>query len=109
MNVRFYLSYDIKITLKSHICRKNVSVLSLCTQRCGRHNDSGKICKPLLVDKNPCHAVSTPFINNGIHALLKHGFLTLTTSYQGHRNNPPSVVLELFEKTAGVRNRKGNF
>ena len=22
MNVRFYLSYDIKITLKSHFCRK---------------------------------------------------------------------------------------
>ena len=24
MKVRFYLSYDIKITLKSHFCRKNV-------------------------------------------------------------------------------------
>ena len=30
MNVRFYLSYDIKITLKSHFCRKNVIILSLC-------------------------------------------------------------------------------
>ena len=35
-------SYGIKITLKSHLCRKNVIVLSLCTctctQRCyGRH------------------------------------------------------------------------
>ena len=40
-NVRFYLSYDIKITLKSHFCRKNVIILSLCTQRCyGRHNVS---------------------------------------------------------------------
>ena len=30
-NVRFYLSYDIKITLKSNFCRKNVITLSLCT------------------------------------------------------------------------------
>ena len=37
-NVRFYLSYDIKITLKSHFCRKIVIILSLCTQCCyGRH------------------------------------------------------------------------
>ena len=42
-NVRFYLSYDIKITLKSHFCRKNVMFLSLCTQRCyGHHNVSRK-------------------------------------------------------------------
>ena len=33
-NVRFYLSYDIKITSKSHFWRKNVIILSLCTQRC---------------------------------------------------------------------------
>ena len=32
---------DIKITLKSHFCRENVIILSLCTQRCyGRHNVS---------------------------------------------------------------------
>ena len=38
MNVRFYLSYDIKYILKSHFWRKNVIILS-CTQRCyGRHN-----------------------------------------------------------------------
>ena len=38
-NIRFYLSYDIKITLKSHFCRNNVMILSLCMQRCyGRHN-----------------------------------------------------------------------
>ena len=42
-NVRFYLSYGIKITLKSHFCRKYVILLSLCTQRCyGRHNVSRK-------------------------------------------------------------------
>ena len=30
--------YDIKITLKSHFCLKNVTILSLCMQRCyGRH------------------------------------------------------------------------
>ena len=42
-NVRFYLSYDIKITLKSNCCRKSVIILLLCTQRCyGRHNVSRK-------------------------------------------------------------------
>ena len=35
--------YDIKITLKSHFCRKNVILLSLCTQRCyERQNVSRK-------------------------------------------------------------------
>ena len=29
-----FLSYDIKITLKSHFCRKNVMILSICKQRC---------------------------------------------------------------------------
>ena len=42
-NVRFYLSYEIKITLKSHFWRENVIILSLCMQRCyGRHNVSRK-------------------------------------------------------------------
>ena len=42
-NVRFYLSYDIKNTLKSHFWLKFVIILSLCTQRCyGRHNVSRK-------------------------------------------------------------------
>ena len=42
-NVRFYLSYDMKNTLKSYFWRKNVIILSLCTQRCyGRHNNSRK-------------------------------------------------------------------
>ena len=31
MNVRFYLSYDIKNTLKSHFWCKNVIILPLCT------------------------------------------------------------------------------
>ena len=42
-NVRFYLSYEIQITLKSHFCRKNVIILSLGTQRFyRRHNVSRK-------------------------------------------------------------------
>ena len=37
------LSYNIKITLKPHCCRKNVIILSLCMQPCyGRHNVSRK-------------------------------------------------------------------
>ena len=37
------LSYDIKITLKSHFGHKKVIIVSLCTQRCyGRHNVSRK-------------------------------------------------------------------
>ena len=45
---------------------------------------------------------ANPFINSGIHTLLKHGFDTLTMSDQGHGINRPSIVLEIFEKTAGV-------
>ena len=47
------LSYDIKITLKSHFRRKNVIILSLCTQRCcGRHDvfqKSVKYCSGLSI------------------------------------------------------------
>ena len=32
-NVRFYLSYGIKITSKFHFWRKKVIIASLCTQR----------------------------------------------------------------------------
>ena len=42
-NLRLYLSYEIKMTVKSHYWRQNVRILSLCTQRCdGRHNVSRK-------------------------------------------------------------------
>ena len=34
VNVRYELSYDIKITFKSHFCHENVILLSLYTQRC---------------------------------------------------------------------------
>ena len=40
-DIRFYLSYDIKLTIKSHFCRKIITILSLCMQCCyGRHNVS---------------------------------------------------------------------
>ena len=32
MNLRFYLSHDIKITLKSHFWRENVKILPSITQ-----------------------------------------------------------------------------
>ena len=54
---------------------------------------------------------ANPFIYNGIHTLLKHGFGTLTMSYQGQLINPPAIVLEIFEKTAGAEafsNQWGN-
>ena len=42
-HVLLNLLCDIKITLKSHFCRKSVIILTLCTQRCyGRHNVSRK-------------------------------------------------------------------
>ena len=38
-----YILYHMTNTLKSHFWRKNVIILSLCTQRCyGRHNISRK-------------------------------------------------------------------
>ena len=37
MNVRFYLSYDIKISLKFHFWREKVKVLS-CSQPCYGHH-----------------------------------------------------------------------
>ena len=43
--------------------------------------------------------------------MLKHGFGTLRMSYQDHKINPPSIVLEIFEKTAGEETfsyRRGN-
>ena len=45
--------YNIRITLKSHFCRKHVINLPLCEQRCyGRHN-----CKPLVVYRFECMAL----------------------------------------------------
>ena len=38
MNIRFYLSHDVKITYKSHFWRENVKILPSFTQRYnGRH------------------------------------------------------------------------
>ena len=44
---RINLSYDIKITLKSHFWHKNVIILTSCTQRC--YGSFLKICKSLVV------------------------------------------------------------
>ena len=42
-NTRARMLDDIKNTLKSHFCYRNVIILPLCTQRCyGRHNVSRK-------------------------------------------------------------------
>ena len=42
-NTKARMLDSIKITLESHVRRKNVILLSLCTQRCfGRHNVSRK-------------------------------------------------------------------
>ena len=50
MCVRFYLSYDIKITLKSHFWRKKVINASLCMQRCyGHHKVSRKSVISILL------------------------------------------------------------
>ena len=38
-NVRFYLSYDINITLKYHFLSKSVIIFSICTQRCYKRNN----------------------------------------------------------------------
>ena len=47
--------YQMTNTLKSHFWRKNVMILSLCTQRCyGRHNVSRKSIKPLVVYRFYC-------------------------------------------------------
>ena len=60
MNVRFYLSYGIKITLKSHFWHKIVINLLLCTQRCyGRHNVSRKFyCMVLFHSQTRRHMIN---------------------------------------------------
>ena len=47
---------------------------------------------------------ANPFINKGIEftRCLKHSSVSLTISHQDNRINPPSIVLEIIEKTAGV-------
>ena len=42
MNVRFHLSYDSKITLKSQFSREDVIILSFRQHCYGRHNVSSK-------------------------------------------------------------------
>ena len=41
--------FDFKVSLQFHFCRKNVTILSFCTQRCyRRHNVSRKSKKTLI-------------------------------------------------------------
>ena len=54
-NVRFYLSYDFKITLKSHFCHKNVILSVQCCYV--RHNVSHKSIIPLVVYQFYCMAL----------------------------------------------------
>ena len=50
--------YHMTNTFKSNFWRKNVILVSLCTQRCyGRHNVSPKIDKPLVVYRFYCMAL----------------------------------------------------
>ena len=60
MNVRFYLSYDIKITLKYHFWRKNVLILSLCTRE-----RSGSVVECLTRERvaaGPASLASLPYV-----------------------------------------------
>ena len=50
--VRFYLSKDIKITLKSHFCRKNGIILSICTQRCYERHMSNVVMDVITFSEN---------------------------------------------------------
>ena len=60
MNVRFYLSYDSKITLKSHFCSKDVIILPICTKRCFGH-----------------HSISRKLVYRFYFMALFHGFISL--------------------------------
>ena len=48
MNVRFYLSHDIKITVKSHFWRKKNAIMYAMLLWTSFYNVT-KICKPLVV------------------------------------------------------------
>ena len=80
--------YHMTNTLKSHFWRKNVILLSLCTQRCyGRHN------------------VSRESINTSGFSILLHGVISLpdATSYDKCCNK--NVMLIKVSKGAKIRNR----
>ena len=76
----FFLSYDIKTTLKSHFWRKNVIILSLCTAHCyGRHNVSRKSCKQLVVYRFYCMAL---FHSQTRRHMINHLYCWLAVSSQ---------------------------
>ena len=49
--------YHMTNTLKSHFWRKNVMILSSCTQRCYGRNNVSRIDKPLVVYRFYCIAL----------------------------------------------------
>ena len=83
-DVRFYLSYEIKITLKSHFCRKNGFILSLCMQRYyERHNVTRKFVNHYsciethsdsCFNNGHCQMNENPCSNLEIYVLFEHGF-----------------------------------
>ena len=81
MNVRFYLSYDIKIALKSHFCDKKVIILSLCTQHC-----------------YGCHNISPKSITTSGLSILLHGLISLpdsTSPGSWQMLFPPAIMEDL--------------
>ena len=70
MNVRLYLSYDIKNSLNSHFWRKKFIILSLCTQRrYGRHNVSRQSVNQKVVYRFYCMAL--------FHSWTQHHMLNM--------------------------------
>ena len=87
MNVRFYSSYVIEITFKSHFCRKRVIVLSLCTQHCyGRHNVSQKSWNILhgvisLPNMTSCDKSELNTVRSKISKTIRSEFLFIENRY----------------------------
>ena len=98
-DVRFYLSYDIRITLKSHFWRKNVIILLLCTQRCyGRHNHAKEPLYPnsaviawwLQSTSVQNELIKILFINKGMELIDLNSILndrSVTSSVPNNFNN----------------------
>ena len=89
MNVRFYLSYGIKITLKSHFCRKKRYTLSLCTQRCYE-----------------CRNVCRKSISTSGLSILLHGVISLSdaTSYDTIKYHTQDINEKLTNSQLDITN-----
>ena len=69
MNVRFYSSYDTKITLKSHICNKNVYYFVSMYAMLLRTYNISQICKPLVVYRFYCMALHVIHWQTQLHMI----------------------------------------